>query len=80
MASGGTGDVLSGVLGSLLARGADPWTAAVAATYLHGAAGDEAASRRGQEALVAGDLLDGVGAVLRALLAEHRTPEERRHS
>jgi NAD(P)H-hydrate epimerase len=80
MATGGTGDVLSGVLGSLLARGADPWTAAVAATYLHGAAGDEAASRRGQEALVAGDLLDGVGAVLRALLAEHRTPEERRHS
>jgi len=69
MATGGTGDVLSGVVGALLARGLDGWTAAVAAAYLHGAAGDEAAARRGQESLVAGDLLESIPAVLRGLAA-----------
>src|SRR5678809_958609 len=39
MATGGTGDVLSGIVGALLARGLDGWTAAVAAVHLHGAAG-----------------------------------------
>ena len=68
MATGGTGDVLSGVLGALLARGLDGWTAAVAGTYLHGAAGDEAALRCGEESLVAGDLLESIPAVLRRLL------------
>ena len=67
MATGGTGDVLSGVIGALLARGLDGWTAAVAAVYLHGAAGDEAAERRGEESLVAGDLLESIPAVLRRL-------------
>ncbi len=67
MATGGTGDVLSGVIGALLARGLDGWTAAVAAVFLHGAAGDEAASRRGEESLLAGDLLESIPAVLRRL-------------
>jgi len=67
MATGGTGDVLSGIIGALLARGLDGWTAAVAAVYLHGAAGDDAAARRGEESLVAGDLVDSIPAVLRAL-------------
>lgn len=67
MATGGTGDVLSGVIGALLARGLDGWTAAVAGVYLHGAAGDDAAERRGEESLVAGDLLDSVPTVLRRL-------------
>jgi NAD(P)H-hydrate epimerase len=65
MATGGTGDVLSGVIGALLARGLDGWTAAVAGVYLHGAAGDAAAERRGEESLVAGDLLESIPAVLR---------------
>src|SRR5205085_10405666 len=65
MATGGTGDVLSGIVGALLARGLDGWTAAVAAVYLHGAAGDEAAGRRGQESLIAGDVLESIPAVLR---------------
>ena len=67
MATGGTGDVLSGIVGALLARGLDAWTAAVAAVYLHGAAGDDAARRRGEESLVASDLLDSIPAVLRRL-------------
>jgi NAD(P)H-hydrate epimerase len=67
MATGGTGDVLSGIIGALLARGLDGWTAAVAAVYLHGAAGDVAAERRGEESLLAGDVIEGIPEVLRGL-------------
>jgi hydroxyethylthiazole kinase-like uncharacterized protein yjeF len=67
MATGGTGDVLSGIIGALLARGLDGWTAAVAGVFLHGAAGDEAAARRGEESLVASDLFDSIPEVLRRL-------------
>ena len=58
LATGGTGDVLAGIVGALLARGTEPWPAACAAVYLHGAAGDRARDRRGEESLLAGDLLD----------------------
>ncbi|MFI5180350.1 MAG: NAD(P)H-hydrate dehydratase [Thermoanaerobaculia bacterium] len=57
MASGGTGDVLTGVAGALLARGLPAWDAAVAAAFLHGAAGDLAAEAIGEEALVASDVV-----------------------
>jgi hydroxyethylthiazole kinase-like uncharacterized protein yjeF len=67
MATGGTGDVLSGILGSLLARGTDAWTASTAAVYLHGLAGDEAAARRGQESLVAGDVVGHLPRAFRVL-------------
>jgi hydroxyethylthiazole kinase-like uncharacterized protein yjeF len=82
MATGGTGDVLSGIIGALLARGLDGWTAAVAGVYLHGAAGDEAALRRGQESLVASDLLDSIPEVLRRLrpAPPSSTLEEDAHS
>jgi ADP-dependent NAD(P)H-hydrate dehydratase / NAD(P)H-hydrate epimerase len=65
MATGGTGDVLSGIVGALLARGLDGWTAAVAGVYLHGAAGDDAALRLGEESLAASDLLESIPTVLR---------------
>lgn len=59
MATGGTGDVLSGVAGSLLARhGA--LLAATAAAFVHARAGDLAAARRGEEGLTAGDLADAL--------------------
>ncbi len=61
LAKGGTGDVLAGIVAALLARGCDPWTAATAAVYVHGRAGDLAAARLGQESMLAGDLLDAVG-------------------
>jgi NAD(P)H-hydrate epimerase len=70
MASAGTGDVLAGILGALLARGLSPRNAAAVAVYLHGAAGDAAAARLGQESLIAGDLLDHLGeAILGATVA-----------
>jgi NAD(P)H-hydrate epimerase len=72
MATGGTGDVLAGMVGALLARGTDAWTAAAAATYVHGLAGDLAAARLGQEALIAGDLLEALPEALRLLEVAHR--------
>lgn len=58
MAKGGAGDVLSGVLGGLLAQRFDPLAAACTAAYVHGRAGDLAAWRRSQFGLNAGDLVD----------------------
>jgi hydroxyethylthiazole kinase-like uncharacterized protein yjeF len=58
MATGGTGDVLAGIVGALIARGLPVWTAALAGVYLHGRAGDRAAARLGPESLVAADLVD----------------------
>jgi NAD(P)H-hydrate epimerase len=57
MASGGTGDVLTGVVGALLARGIAAPDALFAAVYLHGLAGDLAAARVGEESLIASDLI-----------------------
>jgi NAD(P)H-hydrate epimerase len=72
LATGGSGDVLSGILGALLARSGDAWLAATAAAYVHGRAGDIVASERGQEALVAGDLVEALGA---AILSVQRADE-----
>jgi NAD(P)H-hydrate epimerase len=68
MATAGTGDVLAGMAGALLARGLPAWTAATAAVYLHGAAGDEAVRWRGEESMVAGDLVAATPAALRAIV------------
>jgi len=67
MASGGTGDVLTGILGGLLARGLPAERALAAAVYLHGLAGDVAAERVGEEALVAGDVIESLGEAFRRL-------------
>jgi NAD(P)H-hydrate epimerase len=67
MASGGTGDVLTGIVGGFLARGMEPAVALTAAVYLHGLAGDIAAARVGQEALVAGDVIEALPAAFAAL-------------
>jgi hydroxyethylthiazole kinase-like uncharacterized protein yjeF len=58
MATGGTGDVLSGMIGSFLAQGLSPLHAAVCGVYLHGLSGDLAAAELGQRSLIAGDLID----------------------
>jgi NAD(P)H-hydrate epimerase len=66
MATGGTGDVLTGLLAGLLAQGLDPLDAARLGVYLHGLAGDLAVDRRGREgrqgeaSLAAGDLIDAL--------------------
>ena len=67
MATGGTGDVLTGILGAFLARGLEPFTALTSAVYLHGVAGDVAAARMGEEALIAGDVVDALPEAFRVL-------------
>jgi NAD(P)H-hydrate epimerase len=67
MGSGGTGDVLTGMVGALLAQGLTPFDALQVATYAHGRAGDEARDRSGEMGLSAGDLLRSLPRVLRRL-------------
>ncbi|HER08434.1 MAG TPA: NAD(P)H-hydrate dehydratase [Bacteroides sp.] len=61
MASGGSGDVLTGLITGLLARGMKPLHAAMAGVCLHGLAGDLAVEETGEEALIAGDLIAHLG-------------------
>jgi NAD(P)H-hydrate epimerase len=58
MATGGTGDVLTGIIASLLAQGYDGMQAACWGMFLHGRAGDLAAERKGERALLASDLIE----------------------
>ncbi len=58
MATGGSGDVLTGVVGALLAQGLPPYPAARLAVFVHGKAGDLAAAELGQVAMTASDLLE----------------------
>jgi NAD(P)H-hydrate epimerase len=67
MATGGTGDVLTGMIAGLLAQGLEPGLAAAAGTFLHGRAGDLAAAERGQASLLAGNLLEYLPAAFREL-------------
>lgn len=60
MASGGTGDVLTGIIAGLLAQGITPLRAARYGVWLHGCAGEEVAARRGEHSVVAGDLIDAL--------------------
>ena len=61
MATGGSGDVLTGLLTGLIAQKYTPATAALLGVYLHGLAGDLAAGLRSQEALIATDIAEGIG-------------------
>ena len=65
MATGGSGDVLTGVIAALLARGVAPFAAAVLGVYLHGLAGDLAARTLGEDGLVAGDIASSLPSALR---------------
>ena len=58
MATGGSGDVLSGMIGGLLAQKMDLFEGAALGCYLHGAAGDMARNVRGAYAMIAGDILN----------------------
>lgn len=67
MAVGGSGDVLSGILGALLARSVEPEQAAWAASEIHGRCGERAAARLTEHAMNASDLVDELPAVIREL-------------
>ncbi|MDO8535555.1 MAG: NAD(P)H-hydrate dehydratase [Candidatus Omnitrophota bacterium] len=67
MASGGTGDVLTGIIASFVGQGMDAFGAAVAGVYFHGLAGDLAAKEKGALSMIATDLLNKLPEVLKAL-------------
>jgi NAD(P)H-hydrate epimerase len=61
MATAGSGDVLTGMITGLLAQGYSSEDAAILAAHLHGLAGDIAANKLSQEAMLAGDIIDHIG-------------------
>jgi NAD(P)H-hydrate epimerase len=67
LATAGTGDVLAGMIASLLAQRLDPYDAARAAAYVHGLAGDRVAGEKGALGLDAGDVAEAVPAAMHAL-------------
>jgi hydroxyethylthiazole kinase-like uncharacterized protein yjeF len=79
LATGGTGDVLAGTIGALLAQGLEPFAAARLGVYLHGLAGDAGRDRFGDAGLLASDLPDGIALARKRLvgLAERRKATSR---
>lgn len=67
LGTSGSGDVLAGVIGGLLARGAEPAQAAVWGQYLHAAAGDRLVARTGRIGFLAREVLDELPQVLTSL-------------
>lgn len=67
MASGGMGDVLGGMIAALLARGIDPFDAAIAAVYLHGFTGDILRDEMGDIGLTASDLAERIPLAIKRL-------------
>lgn len=63
MATGGSGDVLAGIIGALVAQGVAPYAAAVCGVYLHGAAGDKAAQIHSQAGMLPTDLIEELGSL-----------------
>ena len=61
MATGGSGDVLTGIICGLLAQGYKPYEAIVLGVYLHGIAGDVAAEKMSEQGMTAMDIIDGMG-------------------
>ena len=65
MATGGSGDVLTGIILGLLAQNYTSEEATLLAVYLHGLSGDLAAAQYGEQAMIAGDIIDHLGAAFR---------------
>lgn len=60
MATAGSGDVLTGLIGGLMAQGFDTFEAACKGVFLHGLAGDWAAKQRGAHGMIASDIIEGL--------------------
>jgi NAD(P)H-hydrate epimerase len=67
MASGGSGDVLSGIIAGLAGQGIPPFEAACAAVWLHGRSGDLAAAEKSQASIIAPDLIEKLPEAFRDL-------------
>jgi NAD(P)H-hydrate epimerase len=72
MATGGTGDVLTGILTGLLAQGYSSIDTAIAGVYLHGLSGDIAARERGMASLIASDIIDFLPAAFKRIVNEQK--------
>ncbi len=70
MASGGSGDVLAGVIGALVCQGSKPYEAARLGVYVHGLAGDVAREKTGAAGMSARELLDGIACVMKRMDTE----------
>jgi NAD(P)H-hydrate epimerase len=64
MATGGSGDVLTGIIVGFIAGGLSPWEAAKLGVYIHGLAGDKAAEKKGCYSMVASDIIEALPDVL----------------
>ena len=69
MASAGSGDVLSGILGALLAQGLETRDAALLGVFLHGLAGERAAREKTSHCMIASDIIRSLPSAFRRLLA-----------
>jgi len=67
MATAGSGDVLTGIILGLLAQSYSPLNASLAGVFLHGLAGDIAASEKSQESLIASDIIENLGIALKKI-------------
>jgi NAD(P)H-hydrate epimerase len=68
MAKGGSGDVLSGIIGALLAQGYPPEDAARLGVYLHGRAGDISKNKQSLISVVASDIIECIGEAYREIM------------
>jgi len=68
MATGGTGDVLTGMIAGFIAQGAEPFDAAILGVHFHGLAGDIAVREKGAISLIATDLLQKLPEALKTLI------------
>jgi hydroxyethylthiazole kinase-like uncharacterized protein yjeF len=71
MATGGTGDALTGIITALRAQNYPPKEAAIAGVYIHGLAGDLAKEKVGETALIAGDIITYLGKAFQTLEVLH---------
>ena len=68
MATAGSGDVLTGIILGLLAQRYEPAAAAMIGVYIHGLAGDLAREERGEEALIASDIIENLGGAFKKVM------------
>jgi NAD(P)H-hydrate epimerase len=78
MATGGMGDVLTGVIAGLIGQGMTPFEASVAGVYLHGLAGDSAMNRIGGLGLLAGELIEELPGAIREIQMKNAVLSEGR--
>ncbi len=76
MATAGSGDVLTGIILSLLGQGYHPEKAALLGVYLHGLAGDLATEKESQESVIATDIIENIGQAYRILHHSHDIKQE----